>query len=73
MAYKLPRRSNPIECLHTNLVPIEYLAGKRCYSGHSTFIDYESNVINAHVMRVSKLMCVDCQRVFDVPLVKEDT
>lgn len=58
-----------VKCMHKNLVIFEQVAGKRAY--HKTpfreYIDWHSNIINAHVLRVTKYMCVNCREIILAP------
>lgn len=61
-----------MNCEHQNLIPIEYIYGKRSYSdgvkeSSGAYIDWTSNIINAHVCRVTKLYCPKCQNIWRVP------
>lgn len=60
------------KCNHPRLVPIEYQAGRRCYSGNTMYIDYMSNIINAHILRVTKLYCPDCNSIIEISFTEEE-
>lgn len=59
-------------CDHRHLVPIEYQAGRRCYSGKSSYVDMTSNIINAHILRVTKFYCPSCGHIVTIDVSEED-
>ena len=60
-------------CQHPNLVPFMQVAGKRVWQGDSCYIDWTSNIINAHFLKVTKYYCPDCGQLINSPSeVKED-
>ncbi len=68
-----------MHCNHPGLVPHTIIAGKEVYKEkYKTFdrelkkiIDWSSNIINAHYLRVVKYYCPNCNQLIDAP--KEDT
>jgi hypothetical protein len=62
------------ECTHKNLIIYEQIYGKTTYNDNctNTYIDWSSNAINAHVIRVSKYLCLDCKTIIAAPIY-EDT
>jgi len=61
-----------IYCYHDSLIPIEYAYGVRRYNNSGLYIDWNYNVINAHVSRVTKLFCPVCGCQFPVNSGAED-
>lgn len=59
------------DCSH-QWVPIEFLAGKRVYQADSMYIDWTANIINAHILRVTKLYCAKCDSQREVPSDSQD-
>lgn len=59
-------------CFHHTVFPIEYIYGCRRWNQGKPYIDWSSNIINAHVSRVSKVYCPDCGYQFDLPSDSED-
>lgn len=61
-----------IYCYHNSLIPIEHIYGRRCYNNSGLYIDWNSNMINAHVSRVTKLYCPTCGCQFNLSSDAED-
>lgn len=61
-------------CRHTNLIIYEQIIGKRTFTQKpfSEVIDWKSNIINGHILRVSKYMCVNCNEIIPAPSDAED-
>ena len=61
-------------CKHKNLIIYEQIYGKTTYNKDctNTYTDWSSNAINAHTIRVSKYMCLDCRVIINAPIY-EDT
>ncbi len=57
----------PAFCPHTNLVPHTVIAGKQTWDKNQSFIDWSSNIINAHYLRVVKYYCPGCNQLIDAP------
>lgn len=53
-------------CLH-QWIPVEFIAGCRRYQDDSVTIDWTSNIINAHYLRVTKLYCPKCNTFVMLP------
>lgn len=54
-------------CKHPNLVVFEVVSGKRVYEANKCFIDWTSNIVNAHQLKVSKYWCPTCGKIIDAP------
>ncbi len=62
-----------VDCLCTKLVIFEQRAGKRVMNDKlDYYTDWTSNVINAHLIRVTKYMCVECKKIIKAPTDAED-
>jgi len=59
-------QNNNQTCNHS-WIPIEWIAGKRVYEQNSMYKDWTSNIINAHLLRATKLFCPLCGEQRDVP------
>ena len=60
-------------CPHKNLVIFEQKAGKIVLDNQlNKHIDWSSNVINAHYLRVTKYLCVDCMKIIPAPTDAKD-
>ena len=55
------------DCNHPTLLPLEYQAGKRTWQDGNWYIDWTANIINAHLIRVSKYWCPDCDSIIQPP------
>lgn len=55
-----------------NLMPIEWVAGRRCYSGNSMYVDWTSNIINAHYIRITKVLDLETGTIHSLPLTARD-
>ncbi len=61
------------KCKHQNLVIFEQKAGKIVLGKDlSHIIDWSSNVINAHYLRVTKYYCPDCKEIIPAPTDAKD-
>lgn len=58
--------SQPSNCHHV-WIPVEFIAGCRRYQDDKVTIDWSSNIINAHYLKVTKLYCPKCQTFVSVP------
>lgn len=58
-----------MNCPHKNLIIYEQVAGKRAYHKQpfKEYIDWHSNIINAHYLRVTKYYCTQCKAIIDAP------
>lgn len=56
------------ECPHQNLVPLEINVAKQSYDGeYGNKLDWGANIINAHIIRVTKFYCPNCRKVIQIP------
>lgn len=59
---------NIMSCSHRNLLAYEYEMGCRKYGDKAEpYMDWSSNVINAHRIRVRKFLCLDCREIITIP------
>jgi hypothetical protein len=58
-----------LKCPHRSLVPYEQVAGKRAFSQKPfrEYIDWTSNIINSHYLRVTKYYCPACESIIPAP------
>jgi acetone carboxylase gamma subunit len=54
-------------CTHPNLVPLQLVAGKRTWAEGRAYIDWTSNIINAHYLRVEEYYCPQCGAILCPP------
>jgi hypothetical protein len=58
-----------MSCIHLNKAPYEFRSGKIFLDDeYGDKIDWRSNMINAHIIRVTKYICLDCLTIISVPL-----
>lgn len=59
------------KCFHVGtLIPLEFICAKRGFDQEFGYkYDWGSNVINAHLIRISKYYCSNCQEVIKIPLI----
>lgn len=58
------------KCKHKHLVPHTIRCGKQAWKDKNCaegVIDWTSNVINAHYLRVVQYYCPECQKLIEVP------
>jgi len=59
-------------CGHPNLTPLTYQAGKRTWQGSGYVMDWSSNIINAHEIRVVNYWCPTCGQIIQAPTTMSD-
>jgi len=47
--------------------PFVYVAGKRVWAQDRAYIDWTSNIINAHYLKVEKYYCPSCGAIIHAP------
>jgi hypothetical protein len=54
-------------CRHEHMKPFVSVAGKRVWGEDRCYIDWTSNVINAHYIKVIKYYCPSCGAIIHAP------
>lgn len=67
----LPAKALP-PCTHPNLIPHMFESGKREYNKNHHRIDWHSNIINSHYIRVCKYWCPTCNIFLTPPSSAKD-
>lgn len=60
------------KCNHRYLLGLEFVAGKRVFRGNAVYIDWTSNLVNAHMMKVTKYWCPKCNTIIIPPNYEKD-
>jgi hypothetical protein len=60
--------SPPCDYFGHRWIPVEFTMGRKTFNAGNLFIEWgETNVINAHRIRVTKLYCPNCDSFINVP------